>query len=445
MSINKSLYVKNIFKKYNILIDNYYIAKYNNEIISLFNSDIIIDENNYNVEDCNILNFIGLYYDKKNPNFKLAIKYYTMAIEKGCDNAVSNIYSYIGNNCDNELIINYFLMEIEKGNIFAMTYLGSYYDFNENYEMMLKYYLMAINHNNCQAMIYLGYYYYYTKRYDLMKKYYLMAINNGSTHAMCYLARYYNEYEHGLIIDNSLMDLYSLFKLAYNYFFNKNIDLMEKYSLMAIDLGCVSSMVNLGNYYYSKGKYNLMFKYCLMAVNLGDGTAMCILGDYYNRIEKNVELMLKYYEMAVELNNVHAMTQLAIYYFRNENIYDMAIKYYIMITAMTDDNECYTNAYNKILEIQISKPFELYKYLLKLKNEYDNYSLITNKISELELYISIKTYNETIKKAKDDNILDRCIICMEDDSIQVIMKCSHKICIECYNPNSKCYYKFCNK
>ena len=98
---------------YNIAFDVEYCKNYSDIILDIFNNDNL----NHNLNDKNILNFIGLYYEFKIKDYNKMKKY--------------------------------FLMSIELNNAKAMHNLGLYYQHIEkNYDEMKKYYLMAIKLNN---------------------------------------------------------------------------------------------------------------------------------------------------------------------------------------------------------------------------------------------------------------------------------------------------------
>jgi hypothetical protein len=68
----------------------------------------------------------------------------------------------------------------------------------------------------------------------------------------------------------------------YHQFVTKNYAEMEKYYLMAIELGNASAMNNLGNYHHTVTKnYAEMEKYFLMAIELGHANAMNNLKTHY--------------------------------------------------------------------------------------------------------------------------------------------------------------------
>jgi hypothetical protein len=228
------------------------------EFIDKYAIDIVIPDglsadyiikvlNGYKTRTPKYYGFRGIYYRHVEKNYDLMKKYYLMAIEQGCVQAICN--------------------------------LGRYYQHIEkNYDLMKKYYLMAIELNYYRAMSCIGYYYQMTEiNYELMKKYYITAIEQGNDAiAMNNLGYYYHDAE-------------------------INYDLMKKYYLMAIELGDLTAMINLGNYYADIELNNeLTKKYYLMAYKRNDLDAMINLGNYYHTKEPNYELCIKYYKQAVE-------------------------------------------------------------------------------------------------------------------------------------------------
>ena len=150
---------------YGIVFDvEYYKDKdYIDIILDIFNNDNL----NYDLNDKNILNIIGSYYQYKIKNYDEMKKYYLMSIKLNNDRSMFN--------------------------------LGNYYQYIEkNYIEMKKYYLMSIELNDATSMYHLAYYYrHIEKNYDKMKKYYLMAIELNNVHAMsklCYFHKYLQHY-----------------------------------------------------------------------------------------------------------------------------------------------------------------------------------------------------------------------------------------------------------
>lgn len=89
-----------------------------------------------------LLNYTGLYYQIKK-NFKLAEKYYSIAIEKVDKNATVNIGILYYEQKKYDLAEKYYLIAINKNNIYAMNNLAIIYKEQKHYKLAEKYYLMA--------------------------------------------------------------------------------------------------------------------------------------------------------------------------------------------------------------------------------------------------------------------------------------------------------------
>jgi tetratricopeptide (TPR) repeat protein len=245
-------------------------------------------------------------------------------------------------------------------------------------------------------------------------------------------------YEKKLDVNNfvDLTDSNKLFWTAKYYTdIEKDYDMMKKYYLMAIELGDSSAMNNLGYYYKAIEKdYRLMKKYYLMAIELGDSSAMFNLGLYYEKIKKDYEMMKKYYLMAIELDNSNAMNNLGLYYKEIEKDYEMMKKYYLM--AIELDN---LNAMNNLGSYYNN--IDLYRILNSVFNKKN--SLIEDKLKQLEKTKEIIIYKNKIRLFTKFNNFNTCIICKEDDVLNIDLECGHEICICCYKPNFKCYYNCC--
>ena len=173
----------------------------------------------------------------------------------------------------------------------------------------------------------------------------------------------------------SLGEVYT--NLGAIYFINKDYDLMEKYYLLAIELGNCIAMGNFAEYNYINAKYELVEKYYLMAIELNDDIAMNNLGTYHIRTTKKYDLAEKYLMMAINLNNKSAMTNFA-YYCSEQKNYELMEKYYLMAI---DLNHCLAmHRYGHYL-INSGKKTDGYKYLVMAKEQgfkYDDQLLSTS-------------------------------------------------------------------
>ena len=110
----------------------------------------------------------------------------------------------------------------------------------------------------------------------------------------------------------------------YHHEVTKNYPEMEKYYLMAIDLGNSNAMSNYADYHHMVTKnYLEMEKYYLMAINLGNDLAMHNYAHYHQYITKNYIEMEKYYLMAIDLGDSDAMTSYADYHYNIKNYTEM--------------------------------------------------------------------------------------------------------------------------
>ena len=168
-------------------------------------------------------------------------------------------------------------------------------------------------------------------------------------------------------------------------------------------------------YFWINKNYEEMKKYYLMAIEMGDLNAMFNLGLYYKKIE-NYEEMKKYYLMAIEKGESIAMNNLGQYYQFIEKKYDEAIKYYEM------NNETFKEKLNTLLKDNfIHNIAHKYKHLLTGNN--------------------LKKYAEFLNFHKcmiNDN-KEECCICMEDTYL-IELNChpNHKICYKCIKNIVRC-------
>uniref|UniRef100_A0A6C0H6I5 RING-type domain-containing protein n=1 Tax=viral metagenome TaxID=1070528 RepID=A0A6C0H6I5_9ZZZZ len=219
--------IEEIEKKYKIKFSD--IIEYDETmVLSIFNS-LEMGEEEYDLDNSNMLVVIGLYYFHIKKDYKNAKTYYLMASEKG---------NYEGTH--------------------KLGYL--YYNIENDRMNAKKCYLMVIEKGIEKGMYNLGYLYYKEKDYDNAKKYYLMAIEKGHVISMYNLGEIYHSVE-------------------------KDYDNAKKYYLMAIEKGYVNAMNNLGSLYYNKKDNVNAKKYWLMAIEKGCANAINNIKRIMNEIE----------------------------------------------------------------------------------------------------------------------------------------------------------------
>jgi tetratricopeptide (TPR) repeat protein len=151
-------------------------------IYDLFVNNIECDIESF--DDDIVYLYFGVYYlDIKNNNHDIALKCYLKSIEKGNICAMNNLaFYYQRKKINYKLAEKYFLMaiNIDKENDKIMYHLAYYYyHYEKNYKLAKKYLLMAVDRGNYDAMIGLAYYYINYKKNNVMAKHYFFKTKNA--------------------------------------------------------------------------------------------------------------------------------------------------------------------------------------------------------------------------------------------------------------------------
>lgn len=171
--------------------------KYGQSIIATDNKDCVLDIFNGNIDmerimkDSKLMCELAWYYENKK-NYRLAEKYYLLAIKCGCVKAMylyGIFVQYV--KMDYKMALKYINLSIENGSSDGMNSLGYSYDMNKNYELAEKYYLMAIDNGSIVALNNLGIHYEDVGKYDLAEKYLLKSIEKGEVISMYALGDMY--------------------------------------------------------------------------------------------------------------------------------------------------------------------------------------------------------------------------------------------------------------
>jgi len=214
---------------------------------------------------------------------------------------------------------------IQSKNVDAMFKLGKYYQEVEiNYELLYKYYTFAIRHNNIDAMFNLAKFKHFvsdrsTSKYNA-EKYYKMAIEKGCVDSMINL---------GILILNE----------------ERHREECEKYFIMAGEKGHTQALYYLALYYETefdyflsdnttKTKQHMKIKNAYhRACKTGNIDATFKYGYYYQYIDIDYVKMKKYYKIAIKNKHDEAALHLGLYYDSIEKKYDLAKKCYLFAIA----------------------------------------------------------------------------------------------------------------
>lgn len=132
----------------------------------------------------------------------------------------------------------------------------------------------------------------------------------------------------------------STMNLAYYYFKEGKLKLMDSCLLAGINYGSLNCMYKYADMLWNRGKYDLMEHYVKMAIESSSLKILKTVFGYYYNIEKKYDLLKKYCEIGVGLNNVYCMHVLGYFYYIEKN-YELMEKYF----SMGAENECLTSIY----------------------------------------------------------------------------------------------------
>ena len=190
-------------------------------------------------DDGCLANCAALYCQYELSDIKSARYYFLMAIEKGDDDAISNLAQMYEEQNKPESAKKYYKMASEKGCLISSYNLAQIHEKEDNFNLAIKYYKIAIEGGDSDAMYALADLYTKQAKYGLAKKYYRMAISKGDSDAMS--------------------------NLGFMYLDELKFGLAQKYLKMAVEKGNVYGMLNLADLYHQQNKVKLSNKYYAIA------------------------------------------------------------------------------------------------------------------------------------------------------------------------------------
>jgi hypothetical protein len=116
----------------------------------------------------------------------------------------------------------------------------------------------------------------------------------------------------------------------------------------------------------------------------------------------------------------------------------MKAKEYYKLGIDKYDNDLLEN-FN--LCIEENNEFELFKFYTMIETTNNVINEIINELKKK--FKNINYFNNKKRLFSELNNYKKCIICLNDNVLNISLDCGHEICIECFHPNMKCYYNFC--
>ena len=268
---------------------------------------------------------------------ELLVKYPKLIYNKSQEEYIINIFSKT-----NIHIQKRHLQNKKALNNFALYYELVKLD----YKNAIKYYLLSVNKKNPLAMFYLGLYYEENKDYVQAIKYYEMGAELDHLESLEKLIKHYEnveknkekviEYNHKILIAKNKDDKISLYNIAVNFeHIEKNIDHALIYYKIAAEQGDINSICRLANYYTNEKKYDNAVTYYKKAIELGDIKSISLLAEHYEINEKKYDEAIKKYQIGIEKDCSVCMQKLVNHFINIKNdlilesLNNIANEYYI--------------------------------------------------------------------------------------------------------------------
>jgi len=337
-------------------------------------------------------------------------------------------------------LFNNDLIDTETDNLAKIVWNGVYYYCKKEYEFMKTCIFIAIDKNNDDAMNIMAYYYgHIMNDHSKMIHYYNMGVCEHNIYSIVNLGKYYKKMKN---LDEALRyfimgaekgDMFSNEHVGDYYYLNNQEKAIHHY-LQAIEKGSIKSMNRLSAIYLKMGQRENAERYLHMAIDLGNFDALIIMAGYYAKHIQYVDKAKIYYQRAIDMNPHIGLHHMALYYKNVKNDMDMSNKYHIMAIQQNNVNSM------EELEKNIT-PLQLYKLLNEIT---EKNVIINNKMEALENISEIIVFKYKLNYAIKKKNITQCLICHEDDVINIILDCKHNICSNCYvQGNATCGYNYC--
>jgi TPR repeat protein len=307
---------------------------------------------------------------------------------------------------------------------FICYHLGKLYQDKRDKINMLKYYLKGIEVDNVECMYALAKYYEINHHTDKMEKYYSLAIKHKYLNA-------FHAYGTWLKKNRRMETTIQIFSKAIDLFIAKDYvkddihlqDEIEEKGKSHNEIIVLNMLESVSVYYDDKNDYDLSSYYYNIAINMGSILAMFNLGHQLYE-QKDFENMKKYYLMAIELGDIDSMFEMAIYHQDIDDIENFK-KYYIMAI---EHKSSYTG--NKLINDGI-KDFNAFNIKAVLDSiEKPSCSVLTQ-INLLRNNKFICIYENKVNLFKKLNNIIECGICYET-KLNIDLNCGHCCCVDCY-------------
>jgi tetratricopeptide (TPR) repeat protein len=344
----------------------------------------------------------------------------------------------------------------KRNNPVAMCELANYYDKNKMHGKAKKYYDKAKEYSCVFVNHLLALYHQKNKNYETMFTYLQKNIEWNCPHSMGTLGNFYRLQNSQIEESTQLILRCEVDSLSFNSF----AELAEKYLIMAINMGSVYSMNELGLLYLNQKRTGGALKYFHMALECKSGFAALKIGNHYENIDDH-ENTIKYYQLSMQFGRGKTRNTLG-YYYNNKKMFLEEVKLAVEYMNKLDCKCIFRNKCNFNCPETKDKAKEMQKQLnvclgkdvhnFTLYNTHEDYFtmlqvarryLNTKTLKVLNDYLCIRYHdvNET-EVNENENKMDECQVCLTETNKTLQLYCCHKICYLCYPP--LCYCPSCN-
>lgn len=313
---------------------------------------------------------------------------------------------------------------------------------------------VCTKNNICTGIKYdvLGIYYYWILRDNTLAiDAWFKAVEIGNVHAMNHLGVYYSceyrKYKNHIskIIESKVKQLKQRVCKIFGYQYNYDTvnDLFNKcvyYYQMAIENGNVYALCNVGWFYYREKNYDLAIDFFNQAVEKSVVDGLRGLGCCSYSSKKDYEQAINYFITGYEHGDSYCFRDMLTLV--KNHAFDNNTLYLIYKTVYLGRNDMHMDEIISNCTVLKISDFDKWKILNRLCEE-----MVSCKIEEfmreLEKNHDVLELKRKILRAKTNGDYDTCLLCLDENVLNVNIGCGHKVCVECYKPSMKCVYSWC--
>lgn len=453
------------------------------------NENLTLDETqpNYNIR----LSILGLYHYWIKTDHNMAKELWEISVRL----SNPNTYCFLGmfyelseqTVTNEEQAISNYKRAIEEGVNYAFIYLGNYYEKLGKKNDAIECYEYAIIYDIHEGFYWLGQFYLNKGNYKKAQEYFIKLIfetGNSTVEAIESMAQtcFLNcEYERALnyclmaFIDNQHKGIRGLISnvleqlgwdwenvcaeyvlTSPDWVTKEYISLNEKFSThshqnfriytKAIETNDVQTIIQIGNYYMKNGSKTNAFDCYVVAIEKCDASQIPLEGVLMLGIQiindlQDYERANRYFKLLFDRGYFESLIPLMVVITKHLGKlerYKMLLD--VFKTIVVENNSNYHLVFRQYVEALTE-----WKILNKLEEDGVIDSVIhkyfVDERKSLERIPSVIEFKNQYMRASRYQTKSQCVICMEDDVLDICIGCSHGVCYGCWKPSMECPFK----